>query len=295
MRILLYHGVRPSDDKVSPDIRKKHIPEAIFRKQIEYFARSYQPMSLSDVIDVLRDDRPLPRRGLCVTFDDGYENNATTAAPILKQYGVPAAFFVTTGFIDGTTRLWVDRFETAFSQLPKTGETDDDVRSRLKRLTPQERDAQIEELERLAGTTHVVHPLYRPMTWDHIRSLANDGFEIGAHTVTHPVLTHCSMDEARREIRDSKQRIEDELRTPCRHFAYPNGQPGDWNDAVKRIVRDMGFISCLTTIDGPTKNGDDVFELKRTTIDTGDDFVKFRLTVSGLRSTIHKLRSAIRV
>jgi len=250
-------------------------------------------MRLSDVISALTNQNPLPKNGVCVTFDDGYANNATVAAPILKARGMPATFFVTTGFLDGTTRLWVDRFETAFSSLPTT-EPDHIVRAQLKRLSPDQREQQLRELETRAGTRGLIHPLHAAMTWDQARQLSQDGFEIGAHTITHPVLTTLSRDEMTHEISGSKLRIE-EHGIPCHHFALPNGQPGDWDDAVLEAIHHSGFQSNLTTVDGRIKDGDDPFLLKRTTIDTGDDLLKFRLTVSGLRSTIHTLRTRLKI
>ena len=291
MTILLYHGVRPADDTTSPDIRQKHTPETVFRRQMEAIKQAFTPITLSELVDALTEKRPLPARGICITFDDGYENNATTAAPILKELGIPATFFVTTGFLDGTTKLWVDRFETAYEKLQRS-ESDNVVRSRLKKLTPDEREKEIRQLEIEAGTSHLIHPLHRPMSWDHARNLVRDGFEIGAHTVTHPILATLTSEEQQREIETSKQRIEQELRTTCRFFAHPNGQPGDWNEDTLRIVRNR-FDACFTTIDGSVKTGDDPFMLKRITIDTGSDLRKFALTITGIRSTIAKLRRKI--
>lgn len=293
MRILLYHGVRPSADTTSPDIRKKHVPESVFRRQMKFIRRWYAPISLSDLLALLRDGRPLPKNGICITFDDGYENNATTAAPILKEMGIPATFFVTTGFLDGTTRLWVDRFETAFSKQPRT-ETDNVVRSRLKKLSPTEREQEIQQLEQEAGTAQFIHPLHQPMTWKQVRDLRAQGFEIGAHTVTHPILATLTPEEQQTEVLTSKQRIETETQKPCLLFAHPNGQPGDWNAETLRIVRAY-FETCLTTIDGPIRLGDDPFMLNRFTVDTGSDLAKFILTVTGIRSTIAGIRHKIRL
>lgn len=292
-RILLYHGVRPATDTTSPDIRQKHTPEAIFRKQMELIRSRFLPMKLSEIVDALRTGTPLPKNGICITFDDGYENNATTAAPILKELGIPATFFVTTGFLDGTTRLWVDRFETAYAALPTKTEPDDVVRSRLKRLPNIELEKYLTDLEAQTGTSQTIHPLHQAMTWEQARGLLTDGFEIGAHTVTHPILSRCSHETIVREITDSKRTIERECRTSCRHFAHPNGQPDDWNDDVLNTVKASGFDSCLTTVDGALKDGDDPFMLNRITIDTGSDLKKFALTVFGIRSTIAKLRRKI--
>lgn len=292
MLVLLYHGVRPDDDQTSPDIRMKHLPRRAFERQMQFLKRFGIPVPLADVVKGLTDGTPLPTRGFCITFDDGYLNNAQVAAPILKKLGIPATFFVTTGFIDGTTRLWVDRFETAFTALPSSSETDATVRSRLKRLPPQERETILREMEERAGTASLVHPLHRPMTWEDVRSLVRDGFEIGAHTVTHPILSTLTDEVQQHEIETSKKRIEDETGQSCRSFAFPNGQPNDWNERTLDIIKDAGLTSSLTTVDGAVRRSDGAYCIRRTTIDTGDLW-KFALTVTGIRSTLHGLRTRV--
>ena len=299
MQILLYHGVRPQKDLISADIRQKHVPEAAFRRQLAWLKRRGRCVSLDTVLAMLRGEEPWDKRAFAITFDDGYANNAELAAPILKEHGMTATFFLTTGFLDGTHRLWVDRFETTFNKLasnmsPKErAQGDTKLREQMKRVPVEERERVLRQMEADAGS--VAWPdLYRAMTWDDARHLQQDGFTLGAHTITHPNLIRCSAEEQEKEIVTSKQRIEEETGKPCQHFAFPNGQPGDWSDETLAIISQAGFESCSTTVDGPVRRTSDPLLLPRLTIDSGDDFLKFRLTVNGWRSKLRRLKNVLR-
>lgn len=74
--------------------------------------------------------------------------------------------------------------------------------------------------------------------------LLGEGMEIGAHTLTHPLLTQIPIADAAREIKGSKEWLEDVLQKPCDMFCYPRGE---WNGAVKDAVRDAGFKGARTT------------------------------------------------
>ena len=59
----------------------------------------------------LKQDRRLPSYSVVVTFDDGFENNYTAAFPVLQHYGIPATFYLSTGFIGTQRTFWVDKIE----------------------------------------------------------------------------------------------------------------------------------------------------------------------------------------
>lgn len=293
MRIFLYHGVRPENDHTSPDIRNKHVPERVFLWQIQQLKRRGPILSLPDVVSALREGRSLATNASVITFDDGYANNADVAAPILRSLNVPATFFITTDFIDQRLRLWVDRFELAFSRLHGTNLVADTTeRERLKKLPTDERERALADLEQQAGTQNLTAPLHRAMTWAQVRKLIEDGFEIEAHTKTHPILTRCSPEQVSEEIIGSKRRIEQECGVSCEHFAYPNGQPDDWNNATQSIVK-TAFTSCCTTVSRAVRSADDVFALPRITIDTGSQKGKFLFTVSGIRTALQRIKKWI--
>jgi peptidoglycan/xylan/chitin deacetylase (PgdA/CDA1 family) len=101
------------------------------------------------------------------------------------------------------------------------------------------------------------------MTWAQVRALRAAGHEIGAHTVTHPDLATLDVDSARQEIRGARQRLEQELGEPITLFAYPYGGRSSITEAVRRIVREEGFVCCLGAYGGTVGCQDDPLALPR--------------------------------
>jgi peptidoglycan/xylan/chitin deacetylase (PgdA/CDA1 family) len=91
---------------------------------------------------------------------------------------------------------------------------------------------------------------FEALDWDQLRELAERGVEIGSHTVTHPRLTKLTDDELDRELRDSRERIADELRRPCRFFAYPYG---DEDARVRASTRRAGYEAAFALRSQPDR------------------------------------------
>jgi len=135
---------------------------------------------------------------LHVTFDDAF-TSVRNALPALDRTGAKATVFACTGYADDGRPLGVPELQA-------------------------EVDAHSAELE--------------TMTWDELRELAVRGIEIGSHTVSHPHLPTLSDAELDDELRASKERLEDELDTPCTMLAYPFG---DCDDRVRAAARAAGY------------------------------------------------------
>ena len=88
------------------------------------------------------------------------------------------------------------------------------------------------------------------------------GNDIGSHTLTHPRLTQLAPGRAREEISASRKRLEDLFGRPVRHFCYPYG---DWNPAVRDLVREAGYATACTTTAGVNTAAESPWELKRYT------------------------------
>ena len=96
--------------------------------------------------------------------------------------------------------------------------------------------------------------------------MRNAGMQIGAHTVSHPILARLSRDEAHQEIQASKLFLEQLLGEPVGLFAYPNGKPGeDYLPDSVDVVRELGFDAAVSTKWGASCTGDDVFQIRRFT------------------------------
>ncbi len=93
-----------------------------------------------------------------------------------------------------------------------------------------------------------------------IQEMANYGFEIGSHSLTHQDLTLIEEADLKREIFDSKKRIEDLTSRPCSHFCYPYGK---WNHEVQNKVREAGYKSASSSVFGRWNNVENLFALKR--------------------------------
>jgi peptidoglycan/xylan/chitin deacetylase (PgdA/CDA1 family) len=100
--------------------------------------------------------------------------------------------------------------------------------------------------------------------------MACHGISFGAHTLDHPILAFVSEGEARRQIRESKKRIEEELGTKVTMFAYPNGGAADFDRTTERIVEEEGYSLAVSTIAGANDESTNPFALRRTGM-WGDD------------------------
>jgi peptidoglycan/xylan/chitin deacetylase (PgdA/CDA1 family) len=115
----------------------------------------------------------------------------------------------------------------------------------------------------------------RPLlNWEEIHALANDPLiSFQAHTCSHPRLTQIPLNQVREELKQSKEDIEDHLGNACHHFAYPFG---DFNDAVRDVVEEMGFHIACSTRWGHNRHGVDIFGLYRIGMRNQDSLADFK-------------------
>jgi peptidoglycan/xylan/chitin deacetylase (PgdA/CDA1 family) len=103
-----------------------------------------------------------------------------------------------------------------------------------------------------------------PLTPEEAAALASAGpVEIGAHTVSHPLLGSMPLHAQREEIEGSKRQLEDLLGRPIRLFAYPFGRPSDYTDETVALVRAARYDAACSNVGGPVGSGTDRFQLPR--------------------------------
>ncbi len=135
----------------------------------------------------------------------------------------------------------------------------------LLRPLPEElrRTAQA-ELQAWAGSTANGRPSHRTLSEDEVRRLADGGLvEIGAHTVSHPVLSALSERAQKQEITESRSRLEAILGHPVESFAYPYGTRADYLTATAHIAREAGFTSACSNFEGIIGANTDPYQLPR--------------------------------
>jgi peptidoglycan/xylan/chitin deacetylase (PgdA/CDA1 family) len=266
----------------------------------------FNVLALGEAVQRLRDGR-LPERPLAITFDDGYADNARIGAPILLRLGLPATFFIATGFLDGGC-MWNDTVIEAvraakgpvldLEPLGLGAHQVHDAATRraaidrliaaLRHLPPAERVAKTLRVAEIAGASA---PSDLMMSAGDVRRLHVNGMTIGAHTVNHPILTRIADGEARQEIELSRRRLEDITGAPVRLFAYPNGKPAeDFGLRHVEMVRTLGFDGAVTTAWGAARHGADPLQLPRF---TPWDQQRWRYGLRLLRNLFKPARTAV--
>ena len=122
----------------------------------------------------------------------------------------------------------------------------------------------------------------RFMAWPDIKRIASEGLiEIGSHSLSHRSLGALGQEEICKETAKSKALIENVLNYPVYAFSYPYGTRSDLNAEVIKAVRDAGYEIAVTSINGVNRGSQDMFRLKRTKIERGDDFMLFKKIMFG--------------
>jgi len=256
VRVIAYHRI--GDPGAEPDLDPGLLSATAdeLRSQAEMVASHYHPVSLDEVIAAHRGQRRLPRRAVLLTFDDGYEDFAEVAWPVLRQVGVPAVLFVPTAFPDRPgPGFWWDRLHAALRRtrcrdvsvggphrlpLADAGErraAHRVIRQRVKSLPHAEAMAWLDDL--LAGLAEVP-PLHRVLGWDALRRLAREGVAVCSHGHLHALCTRLADDALAADLHTSRSEIASRLgpAAPPPVFAYPAGA----TDArVGRAIEAAGY------------------------------------------------------
>jgi peptidoglycan/xylan/chitin deacetylase (PgdA/CDA1 family) len=275
LSILIYHRVLAAPDPILHD----EMDAATFERHMALLASDFNVLPLDEACTRLACGA-LPARAVCITFDDGYADNERTALPILKKLGLPATFFISTGYSDGGCMFndgvieVVRRAPTGTYDLSSLGlgshrlgdsasrrAAIDALIGRLKYRPLRERNALVEQL---SAKMCSALPKGLMMCPAQIKRLCDEGMEIGGHTVNHPILALLNEEEARAEIVNGKRRLEEVTGMPVTLFAYPNGKPGrDYGARDAALVRQAGFAAAVSTLDGVAKRGSDPYQLPR--------------------------------
>jgi peptidoglycan/xylan/chitin deacetylase (PgdA/CDA1 family) len=280
LRCLVFHDVSPRRSPFTSGINVTTTPEE-FEATLGFIKKYYSPVSLQEVLTNSNDGK-LPSDALLLTFDDAYASVSEFAAPLCKQLGIPAVFFVNAAFVDNrrlapdnlicyvTDLYGMERINAAarsvFAEKAKTWQSLSEVFGVfLPSLSMAERESFLKALREQAGIEeeNLASESKLYITSDQLRSLSLQGIEIGNHTYTH---THCRKltgKDLASEINGNKSELEAMSGERVRAFSVPYGAAKDMTPELAKVLRESGHQAVFLSESVANPRKPDLFRLDR--------------------------------
>lgn len=301
LTVLAYHRVIEFErDDFADYLAVVSTSPTMFEQQLAFVRDHFNVISLWDLRAALTEGAALPDHPLLITFDDGYLDNYENAYPLLKKFGFPAVIFLTTSRMDDPTPLWWDAVARCFhhtkkteADLPLLGHTViekskrgllDDLLRELKKVPEDEKLAAVEAIR---AALDVTDPDETPvfMNWAQVREVIANGIACQGHTITHPIMTRVSLAEQRRQLTESRDRIQAETGQQVIAFAYPNGTAADYSPETMALLREAGYEIAFTLAPGPmrwSRVQAHPLQIRRVYLGYRDTYEMFALKVMGI-------------
>jgi peptidoglycan/xylan/chitin deacetylase (PgdA/CDA1 family) len=228
-------------------------PNEEFRNELTYLKSKYECLSFPQLCERIGNDKPFRRRSVVITFDDGYRDNFTEAVPALKDAGLSATFFVATGFIE--TELEFPHDERALER------------------------GDIETLN------------FPKLTWDDLRAMEREGFEIGSHTVNHTNMGSADQATIKREVEESLATLNYELGEKPRAFSFPWGKPQDISGYAIQVAKGAKYYSAVSAYGGANTRTAKLFNIRRMDVGNGElSRLAVRARIAGFDPDFYRLK-----
>jgi peptidoglycan/xylan/chitin deacetylase (PgdA/CDA1 family) len=212
---------------------------ASFTRDLDFLTKHFEPVGLDEIRAFRKGDRAPSKPCMFLTFDDGLSGIYDIVAPELLKRGIPAAFFINTGFMDNRDlffrykaslildrlehnkypRAVLENFQRRF-HLVRAGKVN--VRELVLGVTYRRR-AELEEMAKLVDLDFTAFlKVKKPyLNSTQISELARSGFYIGAHSKDHPLFTDLAKDEQISQYRESLELVQQEFRLTYGLFSFP--------------------------------------------------------------------------
>jgi peptidoglycan/xylan/chitin deacetylase (PgdA/CDA1 family) len=237
----------------------------VFEMHLEYFARKYHLISISELIGALDSGnfQNLPKYSLVVTLDDGWKENVDLL-PVVKKFKFKPVVFLSSNLIGTERHFWWTTCEPSKVDA-------------LKSMSNRER---INELRQRYSYNHEKEYAgeRQALSYQEIEKMKSN-VDFGLHTCNHPVLTRCTTEEKRKEIRDCKTQLEALLGEPVISFSYPNG---DYDDECIEILKECGVKVARTTDAGWNHPLSNPYKLKVTGVSDNSSKNKLIAELTGI-------------
>lgn len=286
-RVLFYHGV---DKIVDSSVQSLHLPPEVFEKEMQYLKKYYEVISMDEYYERFVSSG-FTGKEVVITFDDGYRNNLTVAAPILDSLSLPFTVFVSVRHLDEGKRFstFINRAilldkQTTHVRIECLGidcnlTSDFDRVAVMRKVNEALKHSDITKVNLISAQLESnleedeLKELYdkfssdAPMDLDEL-SILKQNYDciIGSHCLDHFICNSSQqMKETRRQIFESKRILQQKLGCECDYLAFPNGnlKQGDISETALAAVRDAGYKLAFTTMNERMKKNNEPFLLPR--------------------------------
>ncbi len=322
LAILTYHGVVPRGYKpIDAAFDGNLITAETLHIQLRLLKKKYNLVTPDEVLEHLESGRKWPPRAVLLTCDDGLLNCLSGMLPVLQEENVKCLFFLTAAST-GDTRgmLWYEelflifskgapgRFRVSCQELAVEETLGTSVQRRnvwwkcvrqLSAIESKTREDLIREIrDRLLpeGKTvvdfndAVLRSRHGLMTRAEASELASAGMTIGAHTISHPVLSCQDAELAYREIAQSRSMLEAALAVKVWAFAYPFGDPYSINPQIVGMPERAGYRAAFINVGGGLGCDLPRYSLPRIHVSDQMSLPEFEAHVSGFYGRLHARR-----
>lgn len=284
--IFLFHGVIEKNHHPVRNYTGKHLEKELFEACIARLTREGKALSMDQVLEFCSGQKPLPPRSYAITFDDGFENNVTIAAPILQRWETPAMIYLTSAFVEGNRMSWIDRIERAVEETSEESiqsentpvsfpliNRDDKIAflNAVRTYVKNNPDCDPEKIadricvqlrDRREGRSN--DPLDRKLSWQQIREARESGIlAFGGHSHTHRILSFLPVDQLAEELDTSLALLRERAEIGPEHYSYPEGLAHCFTEEVIAALKQRGVKCCPTAIAGVNRLPADPFRLCR--------------------------------
>lgn len=318
--VVTYHGVLPHGYKVRDLALDGHlVTPTAFVEQLLLLKKNYNIISPEQFLSWCEGEVELPRRSVLLTCDDGLRNTLTEMLPMVADAQVPFLFFITGASADEKSSvLWYEQMflwlkATEPEKLSRARGPDHHLQDAklhdlhfelLKRFSalawPARKDA-LEELRTRLGISKGWEAEYSEneafrqrfvmLNRAELKQLRQSGVTIGAHTMSHPMLSHMSQENAFAEIAQSRSVLEAALGEPVWALAFPFGTREAVSRREEELARDAGFKCAFLNVEDAS--AEHKFGLPRIHVSLTMSIAELDAHVSGFHSSIRKLAGAV--
>jgi peptidoglycan/xylan/chitin deacetylase (PgdA/CDA1 family) len=318
--VLTYHGVLAAGYKIlDPRLDGNLVSVDAFRRQLSFLKDHYNVISPEEFLLSCESTHELPARSVLLTCDDGLQNCLFDVLPILQEFDTKCLFFVTGASLSHTpTMLWYEELYLMFLaaaesftlELHEIGMQAKVTRGQkhslwwelVKKLSPWDLNCRKTLLGRIRmqlGLAEQWDAEYRDdpvlsrrfllLNESELQQLASAGMCIGAHTVSHPMLSQLSSDQAWSEISESKLSFERVLGRAIWALAYPFGDSSSVTSRELQMAERAGFKSAFLNVDGAFGAEISKFALPRVHITAETTLTELEAHISGLHQSLRAL------